>query len=117
MAAAVGTAGGAVTVLTGAALGGARLARWLHDVHTAVMGEPERTVAGVTLPAVPGFGEHLNRQDARLAAVEWQFNPDHGGSLRDAMDRVEAAVALHVAAPADTAHPQAPAPVSSGASD
>lgn len=40
----------------------------------------------------PGVLERLTAIENRLARVEGQFSPNGGGSLRDAVNRVEAAV-------------------------
>lgn len=95
---AIGGVGAAAGAISGAVVGINRIGRRLHDVHTALVGEPERVVAGVTLPATPGIGE-------RLARVEAQVYPNHGESMFDAVRRIENAVAVHVAAPISQAHP------------
>lgn len=52
-----------------------------------------------------GDGVELGALD-RLDAVYRQVHPDHGGSLRDVVDRVERGLAEHVATPRDHAHPR-----------
>jgi hypothetical protein len=42
----------------------------------------------------------------RLDAVWEQMHPNHGGSLRDAVDRIEALVCHHLEAPVAEAHPE-----------
>lgn len=80
--------------LTAVALvaGGARWAwpRWRKFGHFLddALGEPARPGA----PARPGWAE-------RLSNIEAEFQPDHGGSMRDAVDRVEAALTAHLTDP------------------
>ena len=93
----------AATLITVAGLGWRKF-RLLLDVRTVVLGEPERRVAGVLIPARPGIGE-------RLEKIEKQVNPDSGNSL---YDRVQYAVgvcevthrevARHVSSPLHAVH-------------
>lgn len=41
------------------------------------------------VPARPGVMERLGGIDKRLTAVEHELHPNSGGSLRDALDRVD----------------------------
>lgn len=93
----IGGSVAAVAGVTGAVIALNRVAARLHDIHTAVMGEPARVVAGVELPAVPSLG-------ARMARIETEMHPNGGSSMRDAVDRTEAALIAHVADPGAHAH-------------
>lgn len=80
--AAVGTALG---LLYRATRGARRLAERLGDLADDWQGTPPR-------PGVPGRPGVMTRLDAieqQLAGVEHELHPNSGGSLRDAVDRVD----------------------------
>ncbi|TDC81914.1 hypothetical protein E1193_13510 [Micromonospora sp. KC606] len=88
----LGALAGALTaIVTAVYLGGRWMLRtlrriddWLDDWY----GEPARPGQ----PARPGVPERLTQIEARQAAIEAQLRPNGGGSLRDAVDRVEQTV-------------------------
>lgn len=88
--------GGAATVVWRATRLAIRTSRKISDLYDDWKGEPGR--AGV--PGRPGVMERLQRGEERQEATEQnvekilaQLHPNGGGSLRDALDRVEAKVA------------------------
>ncbi|MGW7431876.1 hypothetical protein ACWGIN_20295 [Streptomyces sp. NPDC054861] len=62
-----------------------RLAERLGDVADDWQGVPARP--GV--PGRPGVMERLDAIEGKLGAVEHELHPNSGGSLRDAVDRVD----------------------------
>ncbi|MET9253739.1 hypothetical protein [Streptomyces sp. NPDC003717] len=81
----VAAAGGALGLLYRATRGVRRLAERLGDLADDWQGTPPR--AGV--PARPGVMTRLGAIERQLAAVEHELHPNSGGSLRDAVDRVD----------------------------
>ncbi len=86
-AAAVGIAG-AAALLWRATRGLRRLGRRVDEFIDDWSGEAARP--GV--PARPGVMARLATIEQRAAAIEHELHPNSGGSLRDAIDRVEARV-------------------------
>ncbi|MFJ9869047.1 hypothetical protein [Streptomyces sp. NPDC101165] len=77
--------GAALGLLYRATRGARRLAERLGDLADDWQGTPSR-------PGVPGRPGVMTRLDAieqQLAAVEHELHPNSGGSLRDAVDRVD----------------------------
>jgi hypothetical protein len=60
---------------------GRRIMQMVEDFN----GEPERP--GV--PAKPGVMERLQTLDAQVAVVHAEVNYNHGGSIKDVVDRIE----------------------------
>ena len=48
------------------------------------------------IPGRPGVPERPGMM-VRMASVEAEFRPNHGGSMRDSMNRIESNLAAHVA--------------------
>jgi len=95
---------GVVSFLAG--LGGAmglawtRVIRPIQQIAEDWRGEQARPDAG--LPERPGMM-------LRMARLEGEMHPNHGSSLRDAVNRLEANMAAHVASHAVTMAPTLPA--------
>lgn len=77
-----------------------RLLRRLGEFLDDWRGEDARP--GV--PRRPGVPERVERIERRLGTVEAEMKPDHGASMRDAVDRVERSISAHLHDP--NAHPK-----------
>jgi hypothetical protein len=65
-------------------------------------------------PGRPGVAERPGMM-VRMAAVEAEFKPNHGGSMRDSLNRLEASMASHLASHAVVlAAPSPPSLLSDG---
>lgn len=82
---AVTAVGAALGLLYRATRGVRQLAARLGTLADDWSGEPAR--AGV--PARPGVMARLSAIEDRLGSVEHELHPNSGGSLRDAIDRVD----------------------------
>ncbi|MFJ1664791.1 hypothetical protein ACIOK4_00090 [Streptomyces bottropensis] len=76
---------GLITLVWRAVRGARRIVDRMDDLADDWNGTPERP--GV--PARLGVMARLHRIEERMGAVEHELQPNHGHSLRDAVDRVD----------------------------
>lgn len=114
--AAIGTLVVALPVLAAVAVIAFKVYRRVHVVHEAVVGRPEARGREAIPSMIQRFDAVDQRQEAqarttrkinaRLLKVEAELQPNHGTSLRDAVDTILAALVetqVPPAAPKDTA--------------
>ena len=92
--AAVGTVAGAVTGLVAA--GGAllRVERRGRQLVNGLLGDEHH----------PGIVARVDQLSGDLAGIKAELCPNHGSSLRDAVDRIEVGLASHAAASWNEVH-------------
>lgn len=66
--------------------------RRFHNLADDVLGEPPRPSDG--FQGRPGFGARLATMEVAMAGIQDQMVPNHGSSLRDAVDGVRLDIAL-----------------------